>query len=257
VSEVVTKKKTPRHSAFTLVELLVVVAIIAALIAMLLPSLRKAVDVAKMTNCANHLKQLMTAQRLYADENQDWVFMRGSYPPNTWPKGEGKFGHNGAWWSPLTYSGLLADGQRDILVCPSEFPFRFEGGSGARDRTYAVDRGSRYSRPKIEYQTIEVPLGSGSDTYLAPGEYFKMSQQPAPGRSFLYLDSTNFKGQFGGWIGWAADRPMAAARHFGKLQMGMLDTHVEAWTVDQMQAVSNQWVAVGTLGSYEQIPPWP
>jgi prepilin-type N-terminal cleavage/methylation domain-containing protein len=249
--------KLLRHSAFTLVELLVVVAIIALLIAVLTPALQRARAVTRRVVCASQLKQLMTTQQLYANDNRDWVFMRGAYPPSTWPKGGGKFGHNGAWWTPLKYSGLLSDKQLNILVCPSEFPFRFDGGSAARDRTYAVDRGSRYSRPKIDYSTIDVPCGSDDDAYFAPGEYFRLSQQSAPSSSFLYLDSTNFKGQTGGWIGWAADRPMAAARHLGKLQMGMLDSHVEAWTVDEMQAVSKQWVAVGTLGDYEQIPPPP
>lgn len=181
--------------------------------------------------------------------------MRGSYPPFTWPKGGGKFGHNGAWWSPLTHTGLITDKQRDILVCPSEFPFRFEGGSAARDRTYAVDRGSRYSDPKINIREIDVPMGSGGDAYFAPGEYFMLAQQTAPSKSLLYIDSTNFKGQFGGWIGWGPNRPMAAARHLDHAQMVMLDGHVEARNVTEIQAVSSQWVAVGTLGFYEQVPP--
>jgi prepilin-type processing-associated H-X9-DG protein len=50
---------------------------------------------------------------------------------------------------------------------------------------------------------------------------------------------------------------MAAARHRGKVQMAMLDGHVEAWTATEIQDVSNQWIAVGTLGSYKQVPPQP
>ncbi len=50
-----------RRRGFTLVELLVVVSVIALLIAILLPSLKKARDLAKRATCAAHLKQVSTA----------------------------------------------------------------------------------------------------------------------------------------------------------------------------------------------------
>ncbi len=56
----------PSH--FTLVELLVVVAIIAILAALLLPALSKARDVALQTECMNNLKQVGTLAYLYAHD---------------------------------------------------------------------------------------------------------------------------------------------------------------------------------------------
>jgi prepilin-type N-terminal cleavage/methylation domain-containing protein/prepilin-type processing-associated H-X9-DG protein len=62
--------KASRHSAFTLVELLVVMVIIAVLTALVVPVIASVQAQARATKCLNQLRQIGLAARLYANENE-------------------------------------------------------------------------------------------------------------------------------------------------------------------------------------------
>jgi prepilin-type N-terminal cleavage/methylation domain-containing protein len=62
-----------REDAFTLIEMLVVVAIISILASLLLPALSKAKQAGYRASCTNNQKQLMMAFLLYANDNSDYL----------------------------------------------------------------------------------------------------------------------------------------------------------------------------------------
>ena len=93
-----------RAEAFTLIELLMVIAIIGMLIALLLPALGMAKESGRSITFAVNLRQLGMSLSMYADENQ------GSYtPPRT---------STNRWTSRLLNNYQLLS----LLLCPSDGP---------------------------------------------------------------------------------------------------------------------------------------
>lgn len=146
--------RQPVRGGFTLIEMLVVIAIIAALASLVLPAVTAARKVAQVTACQANLKQLGTAIVLFRDTNGGFPQYRAEYPPIT-----NNYGVNRPRWQWIlapylggyaqnpdaliaagafdpTYTDLPLDNK--ALVCPSQ-----EGGDALsiRNGSYGYNFG--------------------------------------------------------------------------------------------------------------------
>lgn len=103
------RKGTDR--AFTLIEVLVVVAIIALLVSILLPSMRAARENARYTVCMSNLRQMGMVNRLYLQDNRDY------FPDAT---GKDPLTVNDDIFDGKHFYGRYLSGQLKILLCPTD-----------------------------------------------------------------------------------------------------------------------------------------
>jgi prepilin-type processing-associated H-X9-DG protein/prepilin-type N-terminal cleavage/methylation domain-containing protein len=230
-------------AAFTLVELLVVISIIAILAALLLPSLAKAKEQAHQVNCMSNLKQLDLCWELYADDNG------GFFAPNDdiSSSGDGSIEtFNKTSWCdgwPQTdtntagiQAGLLFPYNRSVGIyhCPSDISQVADAGGNPLPilRTRSYNMSQSVNGLGLLYDPND---GAAVDVYQPCFMKISAVTNPAPANLFVFIDEnegTIYDAQFGYPMpneGYGEWWDMPANRHDQGVNVAFADGHVEYW----------------------------
>lgn len=186
-----------RFKAFTLVELLVVISIIVVLLALLVPSLDKAIEQTQRVVCATRQRAMHTIYSTYAFENNRVLPLF----PN--PGTEGSWLHDMSFVQARGLFGYGAgdESHSDLFYCPSDdklLPKYWFGGQWSNDNgilvvgwVFMTDRVGGWPSNNAGVYVFE--RGYGASKRIT-------GQGPSAARALLLLDRQLF---VGGWVGWA------------------------------------------------------
>lgn len=187
----------PKPFAFTLVELLVVIAVIAILASLLLPALSSAKKRARAVQCLNNLKQIGAAVHMYANDHDNTLQLDALIPGS-------------ATWASILFTNVNLE-QRDMFVCPSYKPFAWENWLNV----YGIRRdGPTNCVTGPNGIFLRVDCVNNPTEYLLVGDTTSQAQGGFTARQYYRFQVSS-------------PLRMVHARHFGRANGLFLDGHVE------------------------------
>ena len=178
-------------TAFTLIELLVVICVIALLAATLAPTLAGSRIGSESFRCQNNNRQLCSAWRMYADDNNDRI---------VYASGNGTAGSPYAWTSSnMDFNGNNVgtwDTNYDIVKGPL-WPYTSKDASIYRcpsDHSYVLVSG--VAKPRVRSFSLNLYAGgfAGTSGGLFSANTFRLFLKttdfsaPGPANTFLFID---------------------------------------------------------------------
>jgi len=230
--------------AFTLVEVLVVIALIGILAALLLPAMSKAKAKAQGIACLNNTRQLGYAWTLYASDHEDRLpynlVDRASQTNINWTSGVMTWELDADNTNTATVTeaslGPYANRSTAIYKCPSDFVLskrQRDEGWKARVRSYSMN-----AMIGDAGMASASGVNSNNPSYV---QFFKMTTIPEPAQIFVFLDEHPDSIDDGYFINRAADRrwrDLPASYHDSSAAFSFADGHarMKRWVVASTKA---------------------
>jgi len=250
--------KTCRCRAFTLVELLVVIAVVGILAALLLPVLGRAKQKAQQTLCINNFRQLTTGWKLFADENSGKLvpvsyYVNGSVNSNAWVRGSM---NDDFRIYPSVESGVRDSTNVNGLKLGSLYAYNQSPG------VYhcPADLSATLGVPRVRSYSLNGWMGGttiyGEHEYKV-FRYDKDITSPAPSSVWVFIDEHE-KSINDGWfavdmVGNKGLLDAPATRHGNAYALSFADGHVEVWRLRDGRTIN--WSAL-PISNNPENPDW-
>lgn len=223
-----------RKGAFTLVELLVVLAIIALLAGLLLPTLARAKAKGLQMACLGNYRQLQLCWQMYVDDYQD------ALPPNATTRGSGREA-----WRATSETWINGNAWTDTTTSNVEHGVLFRYNQSVRIYKCPADRATVRDQGRFP-RVRSVSMNSYLNDVPDPADRtcwhrFSEIRAPPPAKALVFIDEHEGSienarfviTQPGNWS-WI-DFP--ATRHQAGCSLTFADGHAERW----------RWVEPNTL----------
>lgn len=255
-----------RAPAFTLLELLVVLAVLALLGSMLLPTLAKSGLNSKGFQCQNNHRQLCNAWRMYADDNRDRI-VYAAIGGSTFPNPQDQYAWTGSVLDFNPNNRGNWDTNADIVLRPL-WPYTGRNASIYRcpsDQSGVVIVGSGF---KLLVRTLSMNLylggfsgDSGGVPALAAQTIFLKTTDlnaPGPAKTFVFIDSrSDILPNWGNFFTDMTGYPNNPAQYQFQDMPGMLHDLAAGFCFGDGHTELHRWVDARTtppLGSFVTLP---
>lgn len=196
------KSSDPKGRAFTLVELLVVLGILAMIICVVFPAMARTGSQSRATGCLNSHRQLWTVWRMYADDNSDKVIYNMGVPGTQNEVAQGSYRNwvnNNLDWTTsnglntnrlVLDRGLLGPYLRSnywALKCPADnylSPQQVTAHWTERTRSFSMN--AFFGRYNTDPNDV---TASGKNEFFPQyRQWLKTGEVPKPAATWIFID---------------------------------------------------------------------